>query len=181
MERPNVFSDVVFLVPFSLPAHAQTTLLRSNKPLGLSLGQYQVYINQAINPLIGPINESCRLKGLWTCCMGLGFPWIVELHIWETEWLWINSSSGADSRDGAAPGNGHAQLLNVGFATKSLHNLQNLCQTVSRGNLSQSQDCRYLPDGKTLDFRDRYTPALPLVQLVLPSSYLRLQILSSFI
>lgn len=79
------------------------------------MGQYQVYINQAINPLIGPINDSCRLKGLWTRCMGLGFPWI-ELP-WETEWLWINSISGADSRDGAAPGNRHAQLLNVGFAT----------------------------------------------------------------
>lgn len=40
--------------------------------------------------------------------MGLGFPWIFELHLSETERLRINSSSGADSVDEVASGNPHA-------------------------------------------------------------------------
>lgn len=48
-----------------------------------------------------------------------------------------------------------------------LLNHSTICKTLDRflGHLSQSQDCRHLPNGKTLDFRDRQTPALPLVQL----------------
>lgn len=58
--------------------------------------------------------------------MAMGFPWIIELHIWEMEWLWLICSPGADRRNGVASENRHACLLNVSFATSSLYNLDNL-------------------------------------------------------
>lgn len=55
-------------------------------------------------------------------CVGMGFPWIIEPH----GGLWINPSSSADSRVGAASRNRHARLLNVSFAIHSLCNPDNL-------------------------------------------------------
>lgn len=62
-----------FLLPFqpmpTLPCSGQVT------PRAVDQASVKsIYLSQSINPLIGPINDSYRLKGLWTPCCGHGFP-----------------------------------------------------------------------------------------------------------